>query len=275
MATIGLDKVYYANITEDALGNETYGVPAILAKGIKADINVNTVEGTLYADDGASEVVKEFKDGTLSLGIDELPKAVAVDILDIAVDSNGVAVSASNNSPKAVAVGFRSKKSNGKYRYLWLYKVKFSVPSENLQTKGDSITFSTPTLEGTISARHKVDGQGKNPWKADVTDGETGVPQSVITNWFNGVYEPVFSGSGHAVTANETEHGTITLPNPSTGIAAGATVNFTVEAASGYNIGTVSATAGGSPVQVTAGESGAYSFTMPNADVVISATFTE
>ena len=27
MATIGLDKLYYAKITEDASGNETYGDP--------------------------------------------------------------------------------------------------------------------------------------------------------------------------------------------------------------------------------------------------------
>ena len=28
MATIGLDKLFYAEITEDSDGNETYGVPA-------------------------------------------------------------------------------------------------------------------------------------------------------------------------------------------------------------------------------------------------------
>ena len=34
MATIGLDKLYYAKITEDAEGNETYGTPVQLAKAI-------------------------------------------------------------------------------------------------------------------------------------------------------------------------------------------------------------------------------------------------
>ena len=32
MATIGLDKLYYAKITEDEVGNETYEVPKTLAK---------------------------------------------------------------------------------------------------------------------------------------------------------------------------------------------------------------------------------------------------
>ena len=37
MATIGLDKLYYAKITEDADGNETYATPVQLAKAISAE----------------------------------------------------------------------------------------------------------------------------------------------------------------------------------------------------------------------------------------------
>ena len=57
MATIGLDMLYYAPITEDADGDETYGTPAKLAKAISADLSVELAEATLYADDGAAEVV--------------------------------------------------------------------------------------------------------------------------------------------------------------------------------------------------------------------------
>ena len=35
-----------------------------------------------------------------------------------------------------MAVGFRARKANGTYRYFWLYRVKFAVPSTNLTTKG-------------------------------------------------------------------------------------------------------------------------------------------
>ena len=51
MATIGLDKLYYAKITEGANGVETYGAPVQLAKAMKADLSVELVEATLYADD--------------------------------------------------------------------------------------------------------------------------------------------------------------------------------------------------------------------------------
>ena len=73
MATIGLDRLYYAKITENDAGEETYGTPSQLAKAISADLSVELAEATLYADDGASEIVKEFKSGTLSLGIDDIP----------------------------------------------------------------------------------------------------------------------------------------------------------------------------------------------------------
>lgn len=193
MATIGLDKLYYAKITEDENGNETYASPVQLAKAMTADLSVELAEATLYADDGASEIVKEFKSGTLSLGVDDIGAAVASDLTGATIDANGVVVSASEDGGEPVAVGFRAKKSNGKYKYYWLYRVKFGIPATNLATKGDSITFSTPTIEGTILRRNKVDGQNKHPWKAEVTEGDAAVVADVITNWYQEVYEPSYA----------------------------------------------------------------------------------
>ena len=169
MATIGLDKLFYAEITEDSDGSETYGVPASL------------------------ESVKEFKSGTLSLGVDDIGNDAASVLTGATIDSNNVVISTSEDGGKPVAIGFRAKKSNGKYRYFWLYRVKFGIPSTSLATKGDSITFSTPTIEGTVLRRNKPDGNGKHPWKAEATEGEKNVPDSVITGWYKSVYEPTFT----------------------------------------------------------------------------------
>lgn len=193
MATIGLDKLYYAKITEDENGNETYASPVQLAKAMTADLSVELAEATLYADDGASEIVKEFKAGTLSLGVDDIGASTASDLTGATIDANGVVVSTSEDGGEPVAVGFRAKKSNGKYKYYWLYRVKFGIPATNLATKGDSITFSTPTIEGTILRRNKVDGQNKHPWKAEVTEGDAAVAADIITNWYQKVYEPSYA----------------------------------------------------------------------------------
>ena len=190
MATIGLDKLYYAKITEDKDGNETYETPIPLAKAMTADLSVELAEATLYADDGAAEIVKEFKSGTLSLGIDDLGASIASDLTGATIDSDGVIISTQEDGGAPVAVGFRAKKANGKYKYYWLYRVKFGIPATNLATKGDSITFSTPTIEGTILRRNKVDGANKHPWKAEATEGDAKVSADIIANWYKQVYEP-------------------------------------------------------------------------------------
>ncbi|MCY1714041.1 major tail protein [Caproiciproducens galactitolivorans] len=192
MATIGMDKLYYAKITEAENGEETYATPVQLAKAIKADLTIDLAEATLYADDGTAYVVKEFKSGTLSLGVDDIGVTAAQDLTGAIVDDNGVLVSTSENEGSAVAVGFRALKPNGKYRYFWLYRVKFGIPDTNLETKGDSITFQTPTIEGTVMRRNKPDGKGKHPWKAEATEGDAGVSDTTISGWYTQVYEPVY-----------------------------------------------------------------------------------
>lgn len=214
MATIGLDSLFYAKITEDEHGIETYGTPKVLAKAMTAELSVELIEAILYADDGASEVVKEFKNGALSLGIDDIGSLVAQDLTGCKIDSNNVVVSRSEDGGSPVAIGFRAKKSNGKYRYFWLYRVIFSIPATSLATKGDSITFSSPTIEGTVFRRNKLDGEQKHPWKAEVTEGDTGVATSTITQWFSAVYEPDFTPVIPAITIT-------TQPDSLTDVTAG------------------------------------------------------
>jgi len=194
VATIGLDKLYYAKITEDDKGIETYGKPVSLAKAISAGLSISLAEAVLYADDGAAIVIKDFQSGTLTLGVDDIGITAAQDLTGAVVDDNGVLVSYVENESAPVAVGFRALKPDNRYRYFWLYRVKFGIPATNLQTKGDSITFQTPTIEGTVMRRNKLDGKGRHPWKAEVTEGDTGVEQSVIDGWYEQVYEPVYDG---------------------------------------------------------------------------------
>ena len=193
MATIGLDNLFYSKITEDENGNETYGTPVKLAKAISADISVELNEASLFADDAEAESIKAFKSGKLSLGVDDIGIEIAEDLTGAKTDDNGVLVATSEDLAPYVAVGFRALRANGKYRYFWLYRVKFATPSTSLATKGDSIAFQTPTIEGTIMRRNKVDGQGNHPWKTEVTECGKNVTDETITSWFTSVYEPTFA----------------------------------------------------------------------------------
>ncbi|GHU79515.1 hypothetical protein AGMMS49992_31570 [Clostridia bacterium] len=133
--------------------------------------------------------IKEFKSGKLVLSTADLSPQVISDLTGAKMDDNGVLVSSSEDGGKTTGVGFRAKRPEGNYRYFWLMKVKFASPSVSLQTKGDSIQFNIPKIEGTIMRRNKLDAFGTHPWKVEVTEGEPGVPASVIANWFSSVYE--------------------------------------------------------------------------------------
>ena len=100
-------------------------------------------------DEPLAHAIKAFKGGKLSLGVEDIGVAAATDLTGASVDDNGVLVAASEDDGCLVAVGFRALKPNNTFRYFWLYRVKFAVPSTNLQTKGDSIS-SDPRRRRTV-----------------------------------------------------------------------------------------------------------------------------
>ena len=180
MATVGLRDLYIAKITEGENGVETYGTPRRLAKAISAEMSVNVAEAILYADDGADEVVTEFIDGELTLGVNDLLPADLAELLGQEQDEDKVVYAHEMDNAPYFAVGFRAKKADGKFKYVWLYKVKFSIPSESYQTKGESIEFVTPEITGKFIKR--PDGM----WKADHVALPT---ESAAQSWFTAVRE--------------------------------------------------------------------------------------
>lgn len=180
MATIGLRDLYRAPITVGLEGAEEYGSPVRMAKAISAELTVETAEAVLYADDGADEVVKEFVSGELTLNVNDLLPADLAELLGQKQDSDKVLYASGDDEAPYWAIGFRAKKANGEYKYIWLYKVKFAIPSETYNTKGDSIEFSTPEIVGQFIKR--PDGK----WKAE----HVGKPDAPISqSWFTKVRE--------------------------------------------------------------------------------------
>lgn len=179
--TLGLKDLFYAVCTETD-GAETYAAPKKLAEAMSADLSVKTADGSLYADDTLSESVTEFASGTLKLGIKDLTTEVLAEILGQMVDQNKVVWAGKDDEPPYVAVGFRAQKTGGRFRYVWLLKCKFKVPSEKYATKGESIKFNTPDVEADFTTRKK-DGR----WKADFVGTQT---DTAATTWFTKVPEP-------------------------------------------------------------------------------------
>lgn len=180
MATVGLRDLFIAKVTEHEEEPDTYGIPRRLAKMITVDLTPKTADGKLFADDGVDDIVDEFESGEIKLNINDLATDDQAELLGQEQDDDGVVYSSENDDPPYFAVGFRATKRGGRYRYVWLYKVKFAIPSEKYQTKGDKIEFNTPEIVGTFIKR--PDGR----WKADYV----GLPETTAAqNWFSEVRE--------------------------------------------------------------------------------------
>jgi phi13 family phage major tail protein len=180
MATIGLRDVYYALLLTDPVGGTpTYGAPVRLAGAISAAVNPNTSSATLFTDDGPGDVAATLGEISLELNLADIPLDAQSVLLGASL-AGGILKSKATDVAPWLAIGFRTLKSNGSYRYVWLAKGKFTVPEDDFATKADSIEFKTPTIKGAF-VRRDSDDEWKRQADQDIPGSTT-----AITNWFNG-----------------------------------------------------------------------------------------
>ena len=161
MANIGLTNIYYSPLTEATDGTATYAGATKLGKAVSCSVSITNNSAALYADDTLAESDTSFASGTITLGVDDDTTIFAA-LLGHEVDSEtGEVIKTSTDIAPYVGVGrILTKMVNGAYKYKveFLYKVKFAEPSSDESTKGESVEFATPSIEGTIAALGDVDG---------------------------------------------------------------------------------------------------------------------
>lgn len=161
MANIGLTNIYYSPLTEATDGTATYAGATKLGKAVSCSVSITNNSAALYADDTLAESDTSFASGTITLGVDD-DTTIFAELLGHEVDSEtGEVIKTSTDIAPYVGVGrILTKMVNGAYKYKveFLYKVKFAEPSSDESTKGESVEFATPSIEGTIAALGDVDG---------------------------------------------------------------------------------------------------------------------
>ncbi len=208
MATIGLRDVHYAPLVSDTVLGATYGTPVKISGAISANVNPNSSSSTLFADDGPYDSAATLGEISLELNMADIPATISAALLGHTYAS-GMLVKKSSDVPPYVAVGYRSLKSNGYYRYTWLYKGKFTDGETANATKGDSIEYQTPTITGAFVKRDYDDA-----WQLEADSDDSNVAPATITNWFASVIPP----SGTALTLSSIA---ITTPPTTTAYSAG------------------------------------------------------
>lgn len=154
MAKIGLNNFKYSKLTEAEDGTASYAGAKTLGKAIDCKVSIEKYEAELYADDTLAESDNTFKKGTITLTIDEDDDTVFAELLGHEVGEDGEMIRKDTDVAPYFGVGrILTKVVNGVYKYKveFLPKVKFSEPEQEEQTKGDSIEFKTPSVEGTVN----------------------------------------------------------------------------------------------------------------------------
>lgn len=195
MATIGLDEMYYAKITSADDADEVYGTPKKMSGAISVDIAKNIAEAMLSADNRTYYANKSFSNGTITINLADISDEALVDIFGAVKDSKGGIAFSGNKLPEPVALGFRATKANGKYRYTWLLRVVFAPPGENVQTQGDTITYTTPSVTGTFSDQVKTAADGHHYHQYKMDEDAQGADAATIKGWFSQVQEPTVTAA--------------------------------------------------------------------------------
>ncbi len=151
MARIGLKYLRYSLLDE----NDKVIKASTFGKAVGCKVSIEKNSATLYADDGIAESDYSFKSGTIALTVDEDDDTVFSDVLGHKIGEDGEMVRNANDVTPYVAIGrILTKVVSGakKYKVEFLSKVKFTEPSTDEATKGESIEFGTFAIEGTVHA---------------------------------------------------------------------------------------------------------------------------
>ena len=219
MAKIGLNNFRYGILTEAPDGTPSYDGAKKPAKAVSCSVDVTNNEAELYADDGLAESDTSFQGGDVTMGIDDEDQATQAELLGHSVVNDAMIRNANDVAPYVGFGRIITKMVNNVYKYKveFLYKVKFSEPSQDDTTKGESIEFGTSELSG------KVAKLANDNWSESKTFNTKAEAIAFLEGLLGGAVEPtecevtfdVNGGTGivPAVTANK--GAMITLPDGS------------------------------------------------------------
>ena len=165
MAFIGMRYVVAAEMDAYTPGSApTYKAGMVIGKAISGNLTITRNDNPLYADDAIAEDDRGVTGISLELGLDDLLEDAAAYLGLVKASGSGdnVVYYDSSASPKNVGVGYiRVRRKNGEdvFQACWIYKTMFALESEESQTKGESIEWQTPTINGRAAAVD-LDGSG-------------------------------------------------------------------------------------------------------------------
>ncbi len=151
----GIRVAKYANNS----GTITYSSHCAAGDAMSTNIDLRFAEGRLYAEGRLAELIKIAIGGTISVAVKYIPSDAQVLMFGAtAVTGNstpaGLKYTSKDNANYVGCSFYAPDKIDGEIMYtcMFLPKVLFGPPSMAFKTKGETITFNTPTTTGEFLA---------------------------------------------------------------------------------------------------------------------------
>lgn len=175
-----LRNIHYALLISDTSVGTEYATPKPLVGAISAKISPTANQEKLWADDGVFDIANNLGDISVELELATLPLQAQATLLGHTY-LDGVMTMKATDEPPYLAIGFMSQPSPGRFRFIWLYKGKFSLVQDEYATATDSAAWRQPKLTGTF-VRRDYDGE----WQVIADSGDAGFTGADF--WFKSVY---------------------------------------------------------------------------------------
>lgn len=199
----GLRDVYVAKVTQNSTEGYTTETPVKMARAIKAKISDKFTSEKLYSDDGVEDMLQAYEGTDVELEVNTLAAADRAAFFGQAYLNGFLLKSAEDEAPE-VALGYRVRRLNGKFDFVWMYCGRFAQGNEdNYETEAASKTAQTNTVKGEFYQRAKADKVGGKDVhlyeirvdESNVATEDTGAA-AAIKAWFGKVQEYAASAAG-------------------------------------------------------------------------------
>ena len=133
----GIDSVYYAKVVSDTREAITFGEPKYLAPIAELGKTTEASSDAHYYDNKALISLSSEGADELTLSLSAIPIDVLADITGKYFDESLGMMSENSGIAPDIALLYRTKGTDGEYRYVTRYKMKASIPEETVATEDD------------------------------------------------------------------------------------------------------------------------------------------
>jgi len=185
----GVDKLYYALVTQDDADAYAAGTPVPLAPLKLAVQTPDSNTKVEYYDNQPMFNFNSVGETKIKVNITNLPLDVQAEILGQVYDAANESYYEGGATPPDIALGWRAKNSDGTYTLFWFFKGKFALFEEENATETDTPDPKGLSVEFTAVRtvyQFALDGSITDSAKRRISR-----KQSDVAAWFDAVRVPV------------------------------------------------------------------------------------